>query len=167
MFCQPSPGTIGVILSIVKKGVTMEKSSFAKFHHVGSIVRDMNKALAQLAAIGIKPTGMPNGQDIMELQFKGEFKGKPAEWGMKICMVKVGEMDIELLQPMSGDSVLHEFINSGREGFHHIAYIADDVDKEAAALVKGGAKIVASGGTPRGNFYYLETGGSIIIELRG
>ena len=145
----------------------MEKSSFAKFHHVGSIVRDMNKALAQLAAIGIKPTGMPNGQDIMELQFKGEFKGKSAEWGLKICMVKVGQLDIELLQPTSGNSVLHEFINSGRDGFHHIAYISDNVDKEAAELIKQGAKAVTSGRTPRGGFYYLETGGGIIIELRG
>jgi catechol 2,3-dioxygenase-like lactoylglutathione lyase family enzyme len=145
----------------------MENSSFGKFHHVGSIVKDMSKALAQLAAIGIKPTGMPNGQDIMELQFKGEFKGKPVEWGVKICMIKMGEVDVELLQPTNGNSVLHEFINSGHEGFHHTAYIADNVDKEAEALVKQGAKVVASGRTPRGGFYYLETGGGIVFELKG
>ena len=145
----------------------MEKSSFGKFHHVGAIVKDMNKTIAQLAIIGIKPTGMPNGQDTMELQFKGEFKGKPAEWGVKICMLKMGALDIELLQPTSGNSVLHEFIDKGLEGIHHVAYIVEDVEKEAAACIKQGAKVVTSGRTPRGGFYYLEIGGGIIVELRG
>ena len=145
----------------------MKQSSFTKFHHVGAIVKDMDKTIAHLAAIGIKPSGMPNGQDVMELQFKGEFKGKPAEWGVKICMLKTGVLDIELLQPTSGNSVLHEFIASGLEGVHHVAYVVEDVEKETAAMVEQGARVITSGKTPRGSFYYLETGGGIIMELKG
>ena len=145
----------------------MDISSLGTFHHVGAIVKDMDKAIAQLALIGIKPTGMPNGHDTAEIDFKGEFKNQPAQWSVKICMLKMGEVNIELLQPAGGESVLQEFIDNGLEGMHHVAYIVEDVEKDAARLIEQGATVVTKGAAARGGFYYLETGGGIIIELRG
>ncbi len=145
----------------------MDMSSFGNFHHVGAIVKDMDKAIAGLATVGVKPTGgMPGGGDVAEMHFTGEFKGKATEWGVKICMLKMGELDIELLQPTGGFSILQEFIDEGKEGVHHVAYIVEDVEKETAALVAQGCKVLTKG-TGKKSFYYLETGGGIIIELRG
>jgi len=145
----------------------MDNMPYGKFHHVGAIVKDMNKAIAQLAAIGLKPVGLPNGQDIAEIEFQGEFRGKPAKWGVKISMLKMGGLDIELLQPTGGESVLQEFIDNGNEGVHHVAYIVDDVDKETATLVEQGARVITTGQTPHGGFAYLESGGGVVFELRG
>lgn len=145
----------------------MDISSMGTFHHIGAIVKDMNKAIDRLALIGVKPTGMPNGQKTAEVRFKGEFKDQPAEWSVNICMLKMGEMNIELLQPTEGESVFQEFVDNGLEGIHHVAYIVEDVDKAADRLIKRGATVVTKGAAAQGSFYYLETGGSIIIELRG
>jgi methylmalonyl-CoA/ethylmalonyl-CoA epimerase len=146
---------------------TPDKSVFDKFHHVGAVVRDMDQALANLSALGISPIGMPEAQTVVEVPFQGEVRGKPAEWKAKISMTKAGDLDLELLQPAGGESVLQEFIDSGREGVHHVAYIVEDVDGEAAKLVKQGAEVIMSGKAARGGFAYLETGSGIILELRG
>lgn len=145
----------------------MNISGLGTFHHVGAIVKDMDKTIAQLALVGVQPTGMPNGQETVEIHFKGEFKNKPAEWDVKICMLKMGELNIELLQPTGGESVLQEFIDNGLEGVHHIAYMVEDVEKDAARLIEQGATVVTKGAATRGGFYYLETGGGIVVELRG
>jgi catechol 2,3-dioxygenase-like lactoylglutathione lyase family enzyme len=143
-----------------------DKSAFKNWHHVGAVVRDINKAIAGLSSLGIGPIGMPDGQTITEVQLQGEVRGKPAVWKMKISMARVGDLDLELLQPAGGESVLQEFIDSGHEGIHHVAYLVDDFQGEAAGLVRQGAKVIMSGKADRGGFAYLETGSGIIIELR-
>ena len=146
----------------------MEKSTFDNFNHVGVVVRDMEKTIAQLSSLGMGPFGMPDGgPTVVEVEFQGEYRGNPAEWKAKISMTKVGELDLELLQPSGGESALQEFIDRGLEGVHHIAYIVDDVDGEAAKLVKQGAEVILSGKAAKGGFVYLETDGGIIIEFRG
>ena len=82
-------------------------------------------------------------------------------------MAKIGNLELELLQPSGGMSVLQEFIDSGLEGVHHIAYIVDDVDAETAKMVSKGAKVIMSGKAARGGFTYVETDDGIVIEFRG
>jgi catechol 2,3-dioxygenase-like lactoylglutathione lyase family enzyme len=145
----------------------MDLSFLENFDHVGAIVKDMDKTISQLSLVGVHPTGMPNGQQTVEVRFKGEYKNSPAEWSVKICMLKMGELNIELLQPTGGDSVFQEFIDSGLEGVHHVAYIVEDLEKDAASLIEQGATVVTKGAGARGGFYYLRSGGGIVIELRG
>jgi methylmalonyl-CoA/ethylmalonyl-CoA epimerase len=145
-----------------------ETSVFKNFNHVGVVVRDMEKTIATLSLLGLGPFGMSEGMPpVIEVPFQGELRGKPAEWKAKISMFKMGELDIELLQPSGGESALQDFIDSGGEGVHHVAYIVEDVDGESAKLVEQGAKVLTTGRAAKGGFAYLETGGRIIVELRG
>jgi methylmalonyl-CoA/ethylmalonyl-CoA epimerase len=144
------------------------KSAFARFDHVGMVVRDMDKAIASLKAQGLGPFGTPEGgPPVFEVPFQGELRGKPAAWKVKISFFKMGELDAELLQPSGGESLLQEFLDTCGEGVHHVAYIAEDLDGEIANLVKNGAKVLTTGRAARGGFAYLETGGGIVLELKG
>jgi methylmalonyl-CoA/ethylmalonyl-CoA epimerase len=147
----------------------LENTPFNKenFHHVGIIVRDMDKTIEHLEAIGIGPFGLMGDQKWVNAKFKGEVRGKPAEWSVKISNTKVGDTEIELLQPSGGESVLQEFLDEKGEGVHHIAYLVDDVPGEVARLEKQGLKRLTSANLDGRGFAYFETvEGGVVIEIR-
>ena len=76
------------------------------FHHVGVIVKDMDKTIACLESIGIGRFGLMGDRKWVDIPFKGELHGKPAEWKVKISSTRVGDTEIELLQPSGGESAL-------------------------------------------------------------
>jgi methylmalonyl-CoA/ethylmalonyl-CoA epimerase len=156
------------------KGASMEMKFLEKtpfqpenFHHVGVVVRDMDRTIEHLEAIGIGPFGMMGEQKWVDIAFKGELRGKPAEWSVKISNTKVGDTEIELLQPSGGESVLQEFLDEKGEGVHHIAYLVDDVAGEVAKLEKQGLKRLTSANLDAQGFAYFETAeGGVVIEIR-
>jgi methylmalonyl-CoA/ethylmalonyl-CoA epimerase len=161
--------------TIAAKGVTVEqkipeKTPFTKenFHHVGVIVKDIKKTIEYLSSLGIGPFGMADGPQVVEIPFKGELRGKPAEWKIKISVAKLGDVELELLEPSGGESVLQEFLDNHGEGLHHLGYVVDDVRAEMEKLVKQGVKVITSANLDGQGFAYLETGvvGGIVTEIR-
>ena len=137
------------------------------FHHVGVIVKDMDKTIEHLETVGIGPFGMMGDQKWVNVTFKGELHGKPAEWSVKISSTKVGNTELELLQPSGGESALQEFLDEKGEGVHHVAYLVDDVPGEIAKLEKQGLKRLTSANLDTRGFAYFETvEGGIVIEVR-
>ena len=61
---------------------------------------------------------------------------------MRIAFVPVGEVNIELIEPMSEDGVIGKFIAKKGEGIHHIAYEVDDVSAVLEGLASQGMKLV-------------------------
>ena len=59
----------------------------------------------------------------------------------KIAGVNFGGLDLELIQPVDGDSPHMEFLKNHGEGVQHIGFAVDDVDKEVKALKEKGAKV--------------------------
>ncbi len=135
------------------------------FHHTGVVVRDIDKAIAYLESIGIGPFGMPGGQKWIDIPFKGELHGNPAEWSVKISNADVGDHQIELLQPSGGPSALQEFLDESGEGVHHVAYLAENVKNELAKLK--GVEILTSANLETGGFAYIRTAtAGMVIEIR-
>lgn len=137
------------------------------FHHVGVIVKDIDKTIACLEAIGIGPFGLMGDRKWVDIPFKGELHGKPAEWKVKISSSKVGDTEIELLQPSGGESALQEFLDEHGEGVHHIAYLSDDVRGEMDKMLAQGADLLTSANLDAKGFAYFKTGeGGLVIEIR-
>ena len=137
------------------------------FHHTGIIVRDMENTIEYLESIGIGPFGLMGDRKWVDITFKGELHGKPAEWSVKISSAKVGATELELLQPSGGESALQEFLDEHGEGVHHIAYLVDDVRGEIDKLVKQGVELLTCANLDNRGFAYFKTGtGSIVIEIR-
>ncbi len=147
-----------------------ENTPFKKenYHHVGVIVRDMEKTIEYLSSIGIGPFGIKDGPLYVEVPFKGELHGRPAEWKVKISNAKIGDSELELLEPCGGESALQEFLDNHGEGLHHIGYLVDDVQAEIENMVKQGVKVITSAMGSRGGFAYFQTdtNGGIVTEIR-
>lgn len=138
------------------------------YHHVGVIVRDMEKTIEYLSSIGIGPFGIKDGPLYVEVTFKGELHGKPGEWKVKISNAKIGDSELELLQPSGGESALQEFLDNHGEGLHHIGYLVDDVRGEMEKLKKQGVKVITSANLEGRGFAYMDTSavGGIVTEIR-
>jgi methylmalonyl-CoA/ethylmalonyl-CoA epimerase len=147
----------------------LELSAYQKMHHVGVVVRDMDKAIAYLSALGIG-TFKGRGETSWGMaNFKGEYRGKPAEWKVKISNAQIGDLQLELLEPCGGEQALQESLDATGEGLHHVGYITDDVDRDTELMVKKGLKIWTSArmAPGKGFVYFLPTEvGGVAIELR-
>ena len=163
-----------------------EETKHWKFHHLGVIVRDIEKATEYYHSLGIvdfppAPTGGSGGGAIWkEITSYGEMVIKdgqplvPLDPGAKAPGVRfctVGSMQLELIQPGGGiREVNGDFLNSVGEGIDHIAYTVDAAhfEQEVEKMKAKGLSVVFSGKqTNGGGFVYFDTRkvGGIIIEL--
>ena len=92
-----------------------------RFDHVAIAVANIDESLKTYQRLGnfeIRRTEVP-GQKV------------------KVALIRVGEVNIELLEPSSEDSNVAKFLRERGEGLHHIAFGVDDI---AASMVELGPK---------------------------
>lgn len=126
------------------------------------MVKDLDKVVERLRSLGIGPfTSMHIPDDAEQW-----FRGKPLNAKFKISGAKLGEVMLELIQPVEGKSPHQEFLDSQGEGIQHIAFAVDDLDREVTKLTKKGVSILLSANLPKVRVAYLDLGvGGLVIEL--
>jgi len=90
-----------------------------KINHIGIAVKSLEQQI-------------PFYKDVLGLEFIGTEIVK--EQKVKVAMFKVGEVKIELLEPISEDSPISKAIEKKGEGIHHIAYETNDIVSEIKNL---------------------------------
>jgi methylmalonyl-CoA/ethylmalonyl-CoA epimerase len=146
--------------------MTPQKSSFAKLHHVGVVVKDIRKAIDYFESFGIGPF-MAGSEKFFTVSFKGILHGRPTEWKTTISNARIGDVALELLEPTEGDQALKESLDATGEGLHHIGFITDDLEREKTNFQKNGIGIWTEGGAAVGFFYSDPSPvGGIAIEFR-
>jgi len=85
------------------------------------------------------------------------FKGKPSNATWVLAITWVGDIQFELMQPLSGESVYTRFLRKKGEGIHHIKEWVDDCAAEVEKYRKKGFNVIQSGKYDEDEFYYLDT----------
>src|SRR3954463_14957315 len=82
---------------------------------VGLVTGDLNSTLRELAnRFGIGPF---NCWHLASRQLFGrKFRGAPVPWTINLAIAWVGQMQLEVIQPLTGPSSLAEYLNSTGEG---------------------------------------------------
>lgn len=87
--------------------------------------------------------------------------GKPAEYRMRVALSYFGNMRIELIQHLEGDTVYTDFIKKHGYGIQHLGFLVDDMDTALKQAREAGLEVSMEGGGhgPDGDGYfaYLET----------
>jgi catechol 2,3-dioxygenase-like lactoylglutathione lyase family enzyme len=115
--------------------------------HIGFIVHDVDKAIKELSnVLGIKPWNIW----ILRPPFLRDttVHGKPVAHGFKAAIASLGNVSIELLAPLEGESVYVEYLKNRGEGFHHVAFAFPSekkLDEAVKKLKDKGGIIVQSG----------------------
>ena len=95
------------------------------------------------------------------LVYDRTYHGKPVCTRERIALTQVGNVQLELLQPVEGPSIYADWLDQHGEGLHHINFLVDDVDEVAGTLQAQGFPSLQSGrygprDNRQGSFHYLD-----------
>ena len=106
---------------------------FNKVMQVGIVVRDVQASMRKWSELyGIGPWSLYNlgPGKIDNLQ----VRAKPVNFAMKVALAWIGQVEIELIQPLDKKSIYHEFLKKHGEGLHHLGLgTADGVGRQSFA----------------------------------
>jgi methylmalonyl-CoA/ethylmalonyl-CoA epimerase len=95
-------------------------------HHIGVVVEDIGVAVAQYLQLG----------------FTGGATSRVDEQNVDIAALRAGESWVEILAPIDRDSGIGRFLAARGPGFHHIAYLVDDLAGTLDALAAAGIELI-------------------------
>jgi methylmalonyl-CoA/ethylmalonyl-CoA epimerase len=128
-----------------------------RIQHIGLAVKDLDAAIA-----------------IYERAFglSVEHRERSEAEGIEAAMFCVGDVGIELIQPLSDDSPVGKFIARRGEGVHHVAFAVDDVRAELEGVKAAGLEPLDSEPRPglhgtRVGFIHPKSASGVLIELVG
>ena len=109
------------------------------------ITSDHRKTMDGLIKLGIGPWAVYefNPDNVTEQT----YDGKPAEFAIKVCFAKSGDMMWEIMEPLWGPTIFQDYLDKHGDGLQHIAYDCNNSpwDERMAELESRGFKCVQSG----------------------
>lgn len=97
-----------------------------KIDHLGVAVKSLEAAVGFYKSLGL------------EVNHTEEVPSQK----VKVAFIKIGETNIELLEPTLPDSPIARYLEKNREGIHHISYVVDDIHKTLAELKAAGVPLI-------------------------
>ncbi|MGA2240337.1 MAG: VOC family protein [Candidatus Bathyarchaeia archaeon] len=120
---------------------------------VGIIVRNVREAAEKLEKlIGIGPFEIrdPEYRDLT-------FHGKVGRFKMRIGLANAGCIQVELMQPLSGETIHQEFAERRGYGLHHLGIRTDNMEESVKEMEAKGFRVIQSGNRPGIKWAYLST----------
>jgi len=85
------------------------------------------------------------------------YRGKPGDVSFSAALAQAGDVHVELIeQHCDSPSCYRDLIPKGREGFHHVAVIVEDYEKDVARYEALGCPVAASGEFGPLRFCYVD-----------
>jgi hypothetical protein len=121
--------------------------------HIGYVVPDAGAAITELRTA----RGLTDGsRRAFEATWENAvFRGKPITFGASYKFLSLGNTDVEVIEPRDDCGPYHEFLGSGAEGVHHLAFIVNSIDEHLAAA-ENGAVLLDTRIRTGGRFAYVE-----------
>ena len=73
------------------------------------------------------------------------YRGRPCDAVADISMAYSGDLQLELIRPVSGASVWSEFLERHGPGLHHVCFRVPDLPEAVAAAAAEGVEVLMSG----------------------
>ena len=83
--------------------------------------------------------------------------GRPAAYAARLGLTMIGDVSLELIQPLDGDSIYADFLREHGEGLHHVGLQVPDYAKALAALESAGRRNLTGGLYNGVKYAYLST----------
>jgi len=125
-----------------------------RIEHLGIAVNSLEETLTSYEAL----LGKSYKEEIVESEF------------VRTVFIQVGESKIELLEATDERSAIAKFLEKNRQGFHHVAFEVDNIEKELERLKGEGFQLIHE--TPKDGadnkriaFLHPKSTAGLLVEL--
>jgi catechol 2,3-dioxygenase-like lactoylglutathione lyase family enzyme len=132
-----------------------EQLGGAKLAQVAFVVRDIEEASRRWAEL----LGVPVPNVITTapgLEVHQTYKGVPSGARAKLAFFQLGPVQLELIEPLGGDSTWQEVLDRKGEGFHHIAFWVEGMQASVDYLREHGIPMIQRGDMGEGQYAYFD-----------
>lgn len=95
-------------------------------HHIGIVTDDLEQAIATYERLGLRAGS----------------REEPEGQGVEVVPFQVGATWVEILAPTDPESGVARYLESRGPGFHHVAYLVDDVNATLRELDARGVELI-------------------------
>ena len=135
-----------------------------QFCQVALVVRDIELArqtYAQLFACEPPPIIITEPPEQSHVQ----YRGGPTTARAKLAFFALGNVQLELIEPLGGPSIWQEHLDRHGNSIHHIAFRVADRQQTTTALASRGCPTVQTGDFPGGCYAYVDSAPQLGVML--
>ena len=126
-----------------------------KVTQVGIMVRDIeSKARAWSEILGLPMPEIIITDPVDKAQT--EYNGKSTTARAKLAFFHMGQLEVELIEPMDGPSTWKDQLDQHGDSLHHIAFEIKGIQEKIAFLDSKGVPLVQRGEYTGGRYAYLD-----------
>ena len=133
---------------------------FNQFVQIGVVVADLDRTVKALSEIfGVGPFRLitippADRADVRKSYF---YHGQPGNFTARLAFAELGPVELEIIQPLSGDSIWADFLKEHGEGIHHLRFNLSELEPAVEHLAAHGIGLTQQGsgirpGTTWANF---------------
>ena len=111
---------------------------------IGIVVADRDQTTRLLTSLfGIGPFRLVEWPDRAECKYY--YRGAEEHIRIRQAFVQLGDVEVELIQPLEGRSGYSDFLDQTGGGIHHVLFEVSDIDPVIQELAKSGVTVLQSG----------------------
>ena len=133
---------------------------------VGIIVQDIEakaRAWAEVLGLPVPEIMITDSYERAQTQ----YDGKPSNARAKLAFFPLGQVDLELIEPVGEPSTWQDQLDEHGDSLHHIAFQIKGMGERVAFLEGKGLSLVQRGEYPGGRYAYVDGSAQLgaILEL--
>lgn len=93
------------------------------------------------------------------------YRGQPSNAQAKLAFFNLGQVQLELIEPVGEPSTWKEALDKNGESVHHIAFWTEDMQASAAFLKEHGFPLVQRGDMGEGQYAYFDAQQQLGVQI--
>jgi hypothetical protein len=99
------------------------KDVFREVVQIGVVVKELDRSIQILSDVfGIGPFRTINWPPADRTNIQRYYHGQPGDFTARMAFTELGPVELELIQPLEGESIWADFLEEHGEGIHHIRF---------------------------------------------
>ncbi|HEX8234834.1 MAG TPA: VOC family protein [Abditibacteriaceae bacterium] len=126
-----------------------------KATQIGIIVQDIEataKAWATLLGVAVPSIMTTDGVEVAHT----EYQGQPSEARAKLAFIPLGQVTLELIEPIGDSSTWNDQLTQHGPSLHHIAFQVEGMQERLETLESQGIPLVQRGDYTGGRYAYVD-----------
>jgi methylmalonyl-CoA/ethylmalonyl-CoA epimerase len=142
---------------ILKKDFNMKNNQqgIGTLCQIGIIVKDIEvtvKRFSRILDLPVPEIIISEPEEIAHTRYRRNSTNARA----KLAFFPIGQVTIELIEPVGGPSTWRDHLEGKGEGIHHIAFHVEDSDETCKHLAESNVTVVQQGDYTGGRYTYCE-----------